>query len=417
MEIAPRVYWARKHYFYPDLPKNYQITQYEGKGTISLAKNGFLEISVDGVKRRIGIRRVNIEEDPGRIVYPTGSMLTSKYVLVDYNRSGIPLLEIVTEPDFTSEREVEAFLYKVRSILEHLEVTDFTLEGAIRVDVNISVGGGERVEVKNLSSISDTVQAIKYERERQRDALRKGLPVRRETRHWDPVRKVTIAIRAKEREEDYRYMPDPNLPPIPITKELLDSIRERMPELPEVRMQRLIEEHKLTPYLAGVLVSRKALSDYYERVVQLSGVKGDKVASYIVNDLLGWIPEESPSLLWQKIPPEVASKVVVMLERGEITIKMAKEMVPELLKGRDPEEIVRERGWSVLRDERLLREVVREVFEENERAVLDALTNRRAVQYLVGRAMEKTQKRADPRLLFKIVESMLEEERKRLQTS
>uniref|UniRef100_A0A7J3ZM93 Aspartyl/glutamyl-tRNA(Asn/Gln) amidotransferase subunit B n=1 Tax=Fervidicoccus fontis TaxID=683846 RepID=A0A7J3ZM93_9CREN len=182
-------------------------------------------------------------------------------------------------------------------------------------------------------------------------------------------------------------------------------------------MQRLIEEHKLTPYLAGVLVSRKALSDYYERVVQLSGVKGDKVASYIVNDLLGWIPEESPSLLWQKIPPEVASKVVVMLERGEITIKMAKEMVPELLKGRDPEEIVRERGWSVLRDERLLREVVREVFEENERAVLDALTNRRAVQYLVGRAMEKTQKRADPRLLFKIVESMLEEERKRLQTS
>lgn len=414
MEVAPAVYWTRKHYFYPDLPKNYQISQFEGRGAVSIAKNGYVDLQLpDGRAKRIRVRRLSIEEDPGRIVYPRGSMLTSPYVLVDYNRSGVALLEVVTEPDFSDEVEVSAFLYKVRSLLEHLDVTDFSLEGAIRVDVNISVGGGERVEIKNLGSISDVVQAIRYERERQRDLLRKGERVKRETRHWDPVRKVTVAVRAKEREEDYRYMPDPNLPPVPITQELVEKVKASMPELPEAKLERLVAEHGVSRYAASVLVSRRALYEYYLKVSELSGLRGDRVANYIINDVLGWVPEGDPALLWKVFPPEVVAKVLAMLERGEITIKMAKEMLPELAKGRSPEEVLEEMGWSVLRNEESLRRVVSEVFAKYEKAVEDALKSERAVQFLVGKALEATGKRADPRLLYKVVKEMLEEERKR----
>lgn len=415
MEISPVLSWARKHYFYPDLPKSYQITQYDGKGVMSLARGGRIEVEVGGVKRVFRLRRLNIEEDPARLVHPTGSALTSPYVLVDFNRSGVPLLEIVTEPDFSSEVEVEAFLKKVRSVLEHLNVTDFSLEGALRVDVNISVDGGERVEIKNLNSISDIIQAIRYERERQLDALRKNIPIRRETRHWDPIRRVTFPLRRKEVEEDYRYMPDPNLPPLKITRELLEKLRREMPELPDAKLRRLVEEHGLSPYLANVLVSRRALSSYYERVVELSGVKGDLVASYIVNDLLGWVPEESPEKLWKLVPPDVAAKVIKMLSEGLITIKMAKEIIPDLLSGRDPEAVVTERGWRVVRDVEELRSVVRQVFAENEKAVRDALRNKRAIQHLIGKAMERTGKRADPRVLRAIVEEMLERARAELE--
>ncbi len=409
MEISSRVCWARKHYFYPDLPKNYQITQYEGKGTTSFAKNGRLEINVDGEKKVVRIRRINIEEDPGRIVYPTGSMLTSPYVLVDYNRSGIALLEIVTEPDFRDEREVVAFLKKLRSLLEHLDVTDFSLEGSMRADVNISIAGGPRVEVKNIGSITEIEKAIRYEIARQRAMLARGESVRMETRHWDPERKVTVAVRMKETEEDYRYMPDPNLPSIEITSEIINEVKNSMPELPEERAARYVREHGVSEYLASVLVSRKALCDYFDEVLKRTSIEPEKAAAYIVNDLLGWIPEEDPRKLWSLIPPERTAKVLNMLVKRRITIKMAKEMIPLMLKGEEPEEIVKKMGWEVLRDEREIERIVMEVFNENPKAVEDARRNKKAIQFLVGQVLRKTDKKADPKIVYEVIVRMLRE--------
>ncbi len=410
MDIAEKVFWARKHYFYPDLPKNYQITQYDGKGTTSLAKNGWLDIEVNGRKKRIRIRRINIEEDPGRIVYPTGNILTSRYVLVDYNRSGIPLLEIVTEPDFTNEKEVSTFLKKLRSIMEHLEVSDFSLEGSMRIDANISVCGGNRVEVKNIGSISDVEDAIRYEIVRQKDLVSKGGEILQETRHWDASRKITVSMRVKETEEDYRYMPDPNLPPLPLTDEFIEELKKQMPELPDARAKRYIKTHGMNEYLASIIVSRKALSDYYEKVSEISGIKGDRLASYIVNDLLGWVPEEDPNKLWELFPPEIIAETMRLLVNGKITIKMAKEMIPFLKEGKSPSEIIEEKKWIVVSDERVLEAVVKEVFRENKKAVEDAKKNKRAIQFLVGKVMEKTGKRADPKKVFEIIVRLLEKD-------
>ena len=408
MDLSSTVTWARKHYFYPDLPKNYQITQYDGKATQTLARGGWMDLELPGgARRRVRIRRLNIEEDPGRIVYPTGNMLTSPYVLVDYNRSGVALLEIVTEPDFRSAEEVGLFLRKLRSMLEHLEVSDFDLEGSMRVDVNISLDGGERVEVKNIGSISDAEQAIRYELARQKHILSSGGRVSRETRHWDSARKVTVPVRVKEAEEDYRYMPDPNLPPIVVDRGLLEEIRATMPELPDARRERLVREHGLSEYLAGVLVQRKALADYYEEVAGRLGQRGDRVAAFIVNDLLGWL-EERESELPRVFPVDWTVEALRMFLEGRITIKMLKEMVPEMARGKRPREVVRERGWEVLSDPHVLEKVVDEVFRENPKAVEDARRNPRAVQFLVGMVLKKTGKKADPRLAYEIVRKKLE---------
>jgi aspartyl-tRNA(Asn)/glutamyl-tRNA(Gln) amidotransferase subunit B len=259
-QVADELVFERKHYFYPDLPKNYQITQY----TKPICRGGYVEVEVKGRSKKVRIRRINLEEDPGRIVYPSGSPLTSPYALVDYNRSGVALLEIVTEPDMESPEEASAFLEKLRSILEHLGVCDCGLEGAMRVDANVSIEGGERVEVKNIGSISEVERALRYEIVRHATTLMKGGRVARETRHWDPVRKVTVPARVKEYEEDYRYMPDPNLPPVPIPSELVEKIRAELPELPDERVKRLVSQYGLALKTARVLVyTAKVLADFF----------------------------------------------------------------------------------------------------------------------------------------------------------
>ncbi len=404
MKVANKVIWSRKHYFYPDLPKNYQITQYEGKGTTSIAVNGVLDYEYSNKRMKARIRRINIEEDPGKIVYPTGSMLTSKYVLVDYNRSGIALLEIVTEPDFHTPEQVSSFIKKLRTLLEHLDIADFDLEGSMRVDVNISVKGGSRTEVKNIGSISEIENAIRYEVLRQKNLVEKGLTNRMETRHWDPLRKVTVAVRIKETEEDYRYMPDPNLPPLIINEDYLDELRKSLPELPDARKKRYVKKYGLTDYLATVLVSDKKLADYFDIVIKGTCIDPYKAASYIVNDLLGWIPSEEPSLLWDKIPPETTIEVLELLREGKITIKMAKEMIPELIEGKKPSQIIKDRGWTeTIREDEAILGIISEVFEENPKAVEDARRNKRAIQYLVGLVMKKTQGKADPRKTYELI--------------
>ena len=402
--VAKWLRFDRKHYFYPDLPKNYQITQY----LEPICRGGSVEIETPKGPKRVRIRRINIEEDPGRIVYPGGSPLASPYVLVDYNRSGVALLEIVTEPDMETPEEAVAFLEKLHSIVEHLDICDCRLEGSMRVDANVSIEGGERVEIKNIGGITEVKKALYYEITRQRDLLMKGVKVRRETRHWDPIRGVTLPARVKETEEDYRYMPDPNLPPIRISEKLVEQLRRSLPELPDARAKRLVEQYGLRVEDAKRLVSRKVLADFFEDAAKL--YRGDyaRMANYLLNDLLNWLKDEDLRGLYSKVKPEYLAKVMELLDRGVISIRQAKEMAEHIAKkGADPEKLVKELGYTRITDETLLRRIVEEVFAENPKAVRDALENPKAINFLVGMVMRKTRGRADPKLARRLVEERL----------
>jgi len=407
--VAGLLRFDRKHYFYPDLPKNYQITQY----LEPICTGGYIEVEAPEGPKRIRLRRINIEEDPGRIVYPGGGPLTSPYVLVDYNRSGVTLLEIVTEPDMESPEEAVAFLEKLRSILEHLGVCDCGLEGAMRVDANVSVEGGERIEVKNIGSFHEVKRALAYEITRQRDLLLKGKPVQRETRHWDPVRKVTLPARAKETEEDYRYMPDPNLPPVPIPRSLVEELRKKLPELPDTRAKRLEREYGLRPQVARVLVTRKVLADFFEDAAKLYQGGCERMANYLVNDLLNWLKDDDLAGLYKRVKPEHLAKLMKLLDSGVISIRQAKEMAEHIARrGADPEKLVDELGFRRIADPEKLRPIVEEVFQENPKAVKDALRNPKAVNFLVGMVMRKTRGRADPAVARRLVVEKLDELRK-----
>lgn len=408
--VADRLRFDRKHYFYPDMPKNYQITQY----LEPICREGYLEIEYNGRTKKIRIRRMNLEEDPGRLVYPAGSPLHSPYSLVDYNRAGVALLEIVTEPDMESPEEARLFLEKLRSILEHLGVSDPSLEGAMRVDANISVEGGERVEVKNIGSIHEVERALMYEIVRQNSLLDKGVKPKRETRHWDPAHRVTIPARVKETEEDYRYMPDPNLPPVRIPAELVKAVAESLPELPDKRAERFVREYGLPRKTARVLVSRKLLADFYEDVVKMYGGDPRRAANYIVNDLLNWLKDYGIKALYSRVPPERVVKVLKLLDEGVISIRQAKELAEVIVKkGVDPEEYVKKAGYVKISDEEYLSRIVEEVFKEHPKAVRDALEKPKAVNFLVGMVMAKTRGRADPVVARRLVLRRLEELRAR----
>jgi aspartyl-tRNA(Asn)/glutamyl-tRNA(Gln) amidotransferase subunit B len=403
--------FTRKHYFYPDLPKNYQISQYDGIGGLPISKGGYLKIRSNNGWKTIRIRRINIEEDPGRLVYPTGSILTSKYTLIDYNRSGIALLEIVTEPDINSPKEARQFIEKLASILEHLDVTDPKLEGALRVDANVSTKGGNRVEIKNIGSPRDVEKALAYEVVRQRKAIELGEKVLQETRHWDSVRKITVRLRIKETEEDYRYFPDPDLPPIKIDKKLIEQIRNSLPELPDQRIPRFVRQYSLSEYLATVLVMEKALADHFEECVKICG-NPQLIGNILVNELKRWTDELNLNLdkALKLLNPSNICKLIDHYLRGTISIKILKKIIPDILKeGKDVETLIEERELTKIMDVNTLSKLIDEVFEENPKAVKDALTNPNAINFLVGQVMKKTKGRADPKLTNELIIKKLRE--------
>ena len=403
MEISRKVIFVRKHYFYPDMAKNYQISQYDGPGSTPIAKGGWLKLQSG---KTIRIRRINIEEDPARIVYPTGQLLTSKYIWLDYNRSGVGMLEIVTEPDMEEPKEAREFLEKLRSILEHLGTCDCSIEGSMRVDANVSVEGGERVEIKNIGSIKEVEEALKYEIARQKALLAQGQKVLRETRHWDDIRKVTIPSRAKEYEEDYRYFPDPDIPPVTISEELIKKIASSLPELPDARIKRFMEQYGLSEYDATVLVMDKGLADYYEAVVKLYNKPKD-VANLLINDYLRWLNEFKIRPSQSKAKPEYIADLLKMLEEGTITIKILKEIMPEIVKGTEPRKLIQEKGLTAVKDEELLNRVVDEVIQSEPEAAEKAKRDPKVVNYLVGQVMKRTGKRADPYLVNQIIRKKL----------
>ncbi|MEM3069261.1 MAG: Asp-tRNA(Asn)/Glu-tRNA(Gln) amidotransferase subunit GatB, partial [Nitrososphaerales archaeon] len=258
-KISEKMLFFRKNYFYPDMPKNFQISQYDKAGGVPLALGGYIQIN----GKRVRIRRIQLEEDPGKLSYE-GTIESSTYTLVDYNRAGISLIEIVTEPDMETPKEARLFLEKLRSILEHLGVSNGSLEGSMRCDANISLRGGKRVEVKNISSFKEVERALNFEITRQKNLIERGIAVGQETRHWDEVRRITISLRTKEEEQDYRYFPEPDLVPVIISKDQIKKIEQSMPELPDERRKRFVEQYHLSPQTAEILTRSKAMADFFE---------------------------------------------------------------------------------------------------------------------------------------------------------
>ena len=405
-KVSRRMFFFRKNYFYPDMPKNFQISQYDRAGGVPLAVNGYLFIETSKGRKKIRISRVHLEEDPGRLVH-LGPIDQSPYTLVDYNRAGIALLETVTEPDMNSPREARVFLQKLRSVLEHLGIFDGSLEGSMRCDANISLKGGTRVEIKNITSFKEVERALTFEIMRQRGLLEKGIKVRRETRHWDEARRITISLRSKEEEQDYRYFPEPDLVPIEISEEFIREVKARMPELPEARMRRLITTYGLPRYDAEVLVSTKALADFFEECVKLYDKPKD-ISNWMMSDLLRYLYENNLELPESKITPKSLVEMIRLIDEGVISGKIAKQILPEMiLTGRSPREIIEERKLIKITDREFLSKVIDKVFKENPKAVQDAFTNEKTVNFLIGQLMKETQGKADPVLANQMVKEKL----------
>ena len=405
-KVSERMFFFRKNYYYPDMPKNFQISQYDRAGGVPLAVDGSLHIETDGKRKRIRISRVHLEEDPGRLVH-SGPIDQSPYTLVDYNRAGIALLENVTDPDLSSPREARIFLQRLRSILEHLEVFDGGLEGSMRCDANISLAGGTRVEVKNISSFKEVERALSFEIVRQKDLLEKGLAVERETRHWDEARRITITLRTKEEERDYRYFPEPDLVPVVITKDFIKIVKARMPELPEDRIRRFVAAYGLPRYDAEVLVSDKALADFFEGCVRLYD-RPKEISNWMMSDLLRCLYENNLELSESKITPEHLVEMIKLIDDEIISGKIGKRVLPEtVLTGRRPRQIVEERGLIKITSRETLERIADKVFAENQKAAEDALAEEKAVHFLIGQLMKKTKGRADPQLANRVIRERL----------
>ena len=406
-EIARNSKNDRKNYFYPDLPKAYQISQYD----MPLCERGYVEIETDEGKKKIRLTRIHIEEDAGKLnhdEYGRGS-------LVDLNRAGVPLIEIVSEPDLRSAKEVESYLRKLKSILEYIEVSDCKMqEGSLRADVNVSVRKkgatefGTRTEMKNMNSFKSIVRAIEYEADRQIDVLENGGKIDQETLRWDDVSGKTFSMRDKEDAQDYRYFPDPDLLAIKMSDEYIEEIRKNLPELPESRKKRYIEEIGLPEYDANLLTASKYLSNLFEGASKICN-NPKAVSNWIMTDITKELNERE--LEPDQIPfeSEQLGNLVVLIDKGLISSSIAKKVLVELFENpKDPLKIVEEKGWMQISDEGAIKEVVLKVLENNAQSVADYKAGKdKALGFLVGQAMKETKGKANPGMLNKMFQEEL----------
>jgi aspartyl-tRNA(Asn)/glutamyl-tRNA(Gln) amidotransferase subunit B len=394
-EINKRVFFSRKAYFYPDLSKNFQITQYEEP----IARNGYVNMG----ETKIRIRRVHVEEDPARLVYKNGDITSAESVLIDYNRAGVPLAEIVTEPDFKSPKQVRQFMERLSTILEYLGVYDPLREMSLRVDANISIDGGERVEVKNITGFENVERALNYEIVRQNGIKRMGVEVQRETRHFDADMKTTKGLRKKEYEEDYGYIFDPDLPMINLDDGFVGGLRRRMPELPEHRAARLAKDHGIGEYYANVVVySGKGMADFFERAVGLFN-KPEMVANWMVNYLMKSLNWRSEHITKSRVRPDTFVELLRLIESGEVTERYAKEMIKQYVDtGISPRELAK-RSLVGHSDAEVLK-IIKSTISTNKKAVEEFRGGKaEALQFLVGEALKGTKKQADPKLIKELV--------------
>ena len=399
-KIPEQISFFRKNYFYPDLPKNFQITQYNAYGPTSIGSDGAVEIEGKSIR----IRRIQLEEDPGRLVYE-GSSEKTQITLVDYNRAGTPLVEIVTEPDFENPRQVRMFLNVLADLVENLGVSDPYLEGAMRVDGNISVQHGNRVEIKNVGSFRDVEKALHFEITRQQSLVDRNIQVAAETRHWDDARKITVSSRSKEEEQDYRYLPEADIPIISIEHDKIESLRKKMPESIVDKKERYIKKYGIPQQVADVLSSDKFYSDLFEKSHNESNAK--EIANMITTDLMGFADTREKKMdlnVTDKNLSDLADAIVT----NKITRNSGKTVLQEMLKtGKSFSEIVSHLDLSSMSDASSLEKIIEEVFREEEKAVSEAKQNPDTVNYIVGKVMRKTKGKADPGVTLEIIRKKL----------
>lgn len=393
----------RKNYFYPDLPKAYQISQFDKP----LCENGYVEIEDDnGEKKQIRLERIHIEEDAGKLnhnEFGGGS-------LVDLNRAGVPLIEIVSKPDLRTSSEVEKYLRKIKSILEYIEVSDCKMqEGSLRADVNVSVRKkgetefGTRTEMKNMNSFRSIVRAIEYEANRQIDLIEEGGVVEQTTLRWDDVSGRTFSMRDKEDAQDYRYFPDPDLVAIRLSEEYIENIKNNLPELPESRKARYMDDFGLSEKDSNLLTSSKYLSDLFEGAQELCK-NAKAVANWILSDISRILNEKEMEADQIPFSANELARVIELIDKGTISSAIAKKVVVELFENpRDPEIIIKENGWIQISDEGAIKEVVLKVLEANPQSVADYKGGKdKALGFLVGQAMKETKGKANPGMLNKM---------------
>lgn len=393
----------RKNYFYPDLPKSYQISQFDKP----LCEHGYIEIEdEEGNKKKIRLLRIHIEEDAGKLNHDDFSGES----LVDLNRAGVPLIEMVSEPDLRSAYEVEQYLRKLKSILEYIEVSDCKMqEGSLRADVNVSVRKkgatefGTRTEMKNMNSFRSITRAIEYEVDRQIDLIEDGGKVEQETLRWDDVSGKTFSMRDKEDAQDYRYFPDPDLVAIKLSDEYIENIKNNLPELPESRKQRYLEQYNLSEKDANIITGSKYLSNLFEGAIKVCN-NPKAVNNWIISDISRILNETEMEPIEIPFDAEQLGKLITLIDKGTISSSIAKKVLEELFENpKDPEEIVKEKGWIQISDEGAIKEVVLKVLESNPQSVADYKAGKeKAIGFLVGQAMKETKGKANPQMLNKM---------------
>jgi aspartyl-tRNA(Asn)/glutamyl-tRNA(Gln) amidotransferase subunit B len=405
--IARESRFARKNYFYPDLPKGYQISQYE----LPIARNGYIDIVVDGVEKRVGIHRIHMEEDAGKLTHDPNRPVSR----VDYNRTGVPLIEIVSEPDMRSPEEAGAYLRQLRSIVRYLGICDGNMEeGSFRCDANVSIRPrgsdvlGTRAELKNLNSFKHVEKALHYEVARQKEILVDGGAVVQETRLWDPEKSRTFSMRGKEEAHDYRYFPDPDLLPLVVDDAWIESLRGELPELPVEKKNRFVRQYGLPAYDADFLASNREMADYFEACVKLFP-DAKPVSNWIMGALSALLNAEGKTIDASPVSSEHLAQLLGLIDEGVISGKIAKTVFEEIAKtGNSPKDIVREKGWVQVQDEEAIEAIVEKVIAQNPTEA-EAYRNGKTklVGFFVGQIMRETRGKANPKLVNEVIAQKL----------
>ena len=398
--ITKHMHFDRKNYFYPDNPKAYQITQSE----TPIATDGWVEIEVNGKKKKIGIAEMHIEEDAGKNTH------TGEYSYVDLNRQGTPLIEIVSKPDIASADEAVAYLEALRQRIQFTGISDVKMEeGSMRVDTNISIRPfgsdkfGTKTEMKNINSFNYVKNALEFEEKRHQQVILSGGTIAQETRRYDEATKETVSMRSKEGSEDYRYFPEPDIPPLDVSDDWINEIKSEMPEMPGERRERYTKDLGLSDYDAMVLTQTKEMSDFFDAAVKAGG-DAKRVANYLMNDVNSYLNDEQVDLPDTKLTPEHLAGMVKLITDGTISSKMAKKVFKGIIAGEEPASFAKEHGLVQLSDPKELQPIIDDILANNQQSIEDFKNGKdRAVGYLVGQIMKQTRGKANPQVVNKLL--------------
>lgn len=402
----------RKNYYYPDLPKNWQTSQYD----LPIAEHGWVDIDTEGGRKRVRLTRIHMEEDAGKLVHSGTNIKDSATSNVDYNRTGVPLIEIVSEPDMHSAEEARAYMEKIKAILEYIDVSNCRMEeGNLRADINVSLRPegseklGTRTEMKNINSFKSLEDAINYEIERQTEVLEDGGHIVQETRTWDPARGITLSMRSKENAHDYRYMPEPDLPPIVTTEEEIEAYRKSLPELPDARRARIEKEYGLSEYDAGIITSSRPMAEYFDAVIA-TGADAKLAANWMMSDLSKNLNAEGIDIGKSPVDAERLGQMILLIMKNTISGKIAKKVFQEMWTNPDaPEKIVKDKGLVQITDTKAIEGIVDEVIAKNQKAVDDYKGgNKKAIGALVGQVMKASKGKANPQMVNELLAKKLD---------